>query len=89
MSDPNLAPAARQSFVDELMTARRAVAAARRANDSEAEAAARTAVDRTKQALGERGAPWWTDGTPDFNRHMAANTPYAAWFARVAMAEKD
>ena len=36
-------------------------------------------VDRTKCALGERGPVWWTDGAPDFNRHMARNSPYADW----------
>jgi len=23
---------------------------------------------------------WWTDGAPDYNRRLARNTPYAAWF---------
>lgn len=41
------------------------------------------AVDRNKQALGERGPVWWTDGSPDYNRHMARNTPYAEWFASL------
>ena len=31
-------------------------------------------------ALGERGPPWWDDGAPDYNRRMAVNTPYRAWF---------
>ncbi|NHZ89888.1 hypothetical protein F2P45_12815 [Massilia sp. CCM 8733] len=35
-------------------------------------------------ALGERGPVWWTDGAPDFNRRMAANTPYAAWYAGLS-----
>jgi hypothetical protein len=38
-------------------------------------------VDVAKRALGERGPVWWDDGAPDYNRHMARNTPYAAWFA--------
>ena len=38
------------------------------------------AVDRAKRALGERGAVWWTDGAPDFNRHLVKNSPYAAWY---------
>lgn len=37
-------------------------------------------ADRAKRGLGERGPVWWTDGDPDLNRHMAKNTPYAAWF---------
>jgi hypothetical protein len=26
---------------------------------------------------------WWTDGTPDHNRRMARNTPYADWYAAL------
>jgi hypothetical protein len=43
-------------------------------------------VDHAKRALGERGPVWWTDGAPDLNRHMARTTPYAAWFAELAIA---
>lgn len=43
-------------------------------------AAARRDVDLAKQALGERGPVWWDDGAPDFNRHLAKNTPYADWY---------
>ncbi|MYS08432.1 hypothetical protein GTW71_18770 [Streptomyces sp. SID6041] len=42
-----------------LMTARRGVGAALRAQDSEAERAARDQVQAAKVALGERGTPWW------------------------------
>jgi len=49
--------------------------------DPDAMAKARHLVDDAKVALGERGAPWWEDGAPDYNRHMAKNTPYAEWFA--------
>jgi hypothetical protein len=79
-SDPSLATEERQSLVDRLMTARRAVRTARRTDDKAAEAAAHAAVDVAKRALGERGPVWWDDGAPDFNRHLARNTPYAAWF---------
>ena len=68
-------------LVDRLMAARRAVGAARRAKDDEAETAAHAAVDAAKQALGERGPPWWDDGSPDLNRHMARTTVYADWYA--------
>ncbi len=64
------------------MDARRGVAAAKRADDKAAESAAHAAVDTAKHALGERGAVWWTDGSPDFNRHLAKNTPYADWWAK-------
>ena len=80
-SDPALDEAARAALTRELMAARRAKQTAMRANDDAAREAARQRVDAAKHALGERGAPWWTDGAPDLNRHMARNTPYAAWFA--------
>lgn len=80
-SDPGLAPDVRQQLVDQLMDARRQVGAARKAADADAERQARAAVDAAKRALGERGPVWWTDGAPDFNRRMVANTPYAAWYA--------
>ena len=66
------------------MDARRGVGAARRGGDPAAEAAARAAVDDAKRRLGERGPVWWTDGAPDLGRHMAVNTPYAAWFTTLA-----
>lgn len=62
------------------MAARRAVGVARRKQDAAGEAKARAAVDHAKRQLGERGPPWWEDGTPDFNRHLARNTPYAKWY---------
>lgn len=80
-ANPALSPADRQGLVDRLMAARRAVRSARVAQDETAEAEAHDEVDRAKQALGERGPVWWTDGAPDLNRHMARNTPYAAWYA--------
>lgn len=78
---PDLAPADRETLVTALMEARRAVKAAKAAGDADALASARRAVDAAKRSLGERGPVWWDDGAPDFNRHMARNTPYAAWFA--------
>ena len=78
-SDPNVAESQRQALVDELMDARRAVKAAQ--DGSEEMAAARQRVDNAKRSLGERGPPWWTDGAPDFNRHLVKNTPYAEWAA--------
>jgi hypothetical protein len=77
MSNPNLPPDERQRLVDLLMQARRQVGAAKKAGDAEAERHARAAVDEAKRALGERGPVWWTDGAPDFNRRVVANTPYA------------
>ena len=68
-SNPALLPARREVLVRELMEARRKRDRAR--------------VDAAKRALGERGDPWWTDGAPDYNRYLAKNTPYAAWFAEI------
>lgn len=84
MSDPALDPARRDGLVRELMQARRAMGEARRAADRAAGATAKAAVDRAKRSLGERGPPWWSDGAPDLNRHLARTTPYAAWAASQA-----
>ena len=65
------------------MVARRAVGAAKKAGDASAEEDGRARVDRAKRTLGERGPVWWNDGAPDFNRHMARNTPYADWLAAL------
>ena len=82
-TNPALAPDVREQLVKELMHARRAVGAARRAKDTKAEDEAHEAVDRAERALGERGPVWWDDGAPDYNRHMARNTPYAEWFSQL------
>ena len=82
-ANPSLPEARRQSLVAELMRARRAVRGALRQDDRAALAAARAEVDQAKTALGERGPVWWRDGAPDLNRHMAANTIYAEWFAQL------
>jgi hypothetical protein len=82
-TNPALAPEVRQELVDRLMKARRQVGLAKKAGDPEAEREARAAVDEAKRALGERGPVWWNDGAPDFNRRLAANTPYADWYASL------
>src|SRR5437879_3074402 len=82
MSNPDLDPELKMAFVHDLMAARRAVKDAASSGDQSAEAEAHRAVDRAKQALGERGPVWWMHRAPDLNRHMVKNTPYAAWFAR-------
>jgi hypothetical protein len=81
MANPALDAAERTRLTKRLMAARRAVRSAKLAADPAAEAAAHRAVDEAKRALGERGPVWWTDGAPDYNRHMAKTTPYAAWWA--------
>jgi hypothetical protein len=58
-SDPGLSEERRAELVSELMSARRAVGAAKRADDAGAERAARDRVQAAKVALGERGPAWW------------------------------
>ncbi|MBE7202612.1 MAG: hypothetical protein INR70_33090 [Parafilimonas terrae] len=93
-ADPSLRPERRARLVAQLMDARRAVAAANRAArrgtpDPAALAAARAAVETAKQALGERGPVWWSDGSPDLNRRLVRNTPYAAWYAGLSDEEPE
>jgi len=83
-ANPGLGEQERQLLVNALMDARRAVKAAKASGDGEALAAARQAVDSAKRGLGERGPVWWTDGEPDWNRHLVKNTPYAEWFSQLA-----
>ncbi|MDB5817908.1 MAG: hypothetical protein JWQ11_1548 [Rhizobacter sp.] len=79
-SDPGLDEEARSALVKLLMDARRRL---RGHAPAEERAAARGAVDEAKRGLGERGPVWWTDGAPDYNRHLVKNTPYAEWFSKV------
>jgi len=83
--NPTLNDVTRDRLVKDLMTARRAVRDA--GMDLDAKARARKHVDDAKVALGERGPIWWDDGAPDFNRHLAKNTPYAGWFAALPMSD--
>jgi hypothetical protein len=82
-SDPAIPAEQRECLVRELMQARRAKGLAMRAGDPLQREEARSAVDAAKHALGERGQAWWTDGAPDYNRHLAKNTPYADWFSTL------
>lgn len=87
-ANPSLTDERRTALVADLMQARRSVGQAKRRGDDAALRAARAAVDEAKVSLGERGPVWWTDGAPDFNRHLARNTPYAIWFASLSGAER-
>lgn len=60
------------------MDARRAVRDAK--GDDAALRKARDRVQAAKEGLGERGPVWWDDGAADYNRYLAKNTPYAAWW---------
>ncbi len=83
-SNPALSVEENQRWTAALMRARRATGSAMRSGDLEARERARQQVDEAKIALGERGAPWWTDGAQDWNRHLAKNTPYAEWFESLS-----
>jgi hypothetical protein len=80
---PNLNDAERNSLVHDLMTARSDVR--RFVQDACKLKDARHRVHSAKVALGERGAVWWDDGAPDFNRHLARNTPYSEWAAGLSL----
>ena len=89
-ADPRLAPEERQRLVDQLMDARRAVRSALKEDDESALRSARAAVQQAKHGLGERGPVWWHDGSPDLNRRLVANTPYADWWrTELARAEPN
>ena len=85
-SNPALLPEEREELTRELMRARSAKGRAKKVGDDAAREKARAAVDKAKIALGERGPVWWTDGSPDYNRYMAKNTPYREWFEGLGLA---
>lgn len=86
-SDPALTADERTQFTAALMRARRAKQTAMRAGDETVRLRAKADVDVAKRALGERGAVWWDDGAPDYNRHLAVTTPYADWYRELAPQE--
>ena len=72
-SDPSIPSTLRKELVDELMSARRAVATQLRSGDDDALRSARHRVHAAKLALGERGAPWWEEmGEDDLRRRAEA-----------------
>ena len=85
LSNPELDAKYREKLVAELMQARRDVGAALKADNQELLKKARTAVHRAKVELGERGPVWWHDGTPDYNRYLVKNTPYAEWYSSLSL----
>ncbi|MBX8497186.1 hypothetical protein [Pseudomonas cichorii] len=78
-SNPSLSEHERQRLVHELMSARREVKQAKASGDPGLLKTARSKVNAAKVALGERGAVWWNDGSPDYNRRRVLDTPYADW----------
>lgn len=83
---PDLPVQQKAALVAELMHARRAL---RKDSPPAGRAAARRKVDSTKRALGERGEVWWDDGAPDYNRHLAINTPYSEWYSSLQAPGND
>ncbi|QJW93294.1 hypothetical protein [Frigoriglobus tundricola] len=79
MSNPALTDADRARLVSLLSQARAALRRTTARTRAE-RAAARKRVDAAKVKLGQRGPVWWTDGAPDYNRHMAIHTPYREWY---------
>ncbi|MGW0792796.1 hypothetical protein ACWD04_32445 [Streptomyces sp. NPDC002911] len=58
-TDPEIPENVAADLRSHLMAARRAVASARRNEDTAGETLARSRVHTAKVALGERGTPWW------------------------------
>jgi hypothetical protein len=82
-SNPHLKAAEREVLVKALMTARSDVRRGKQKADDTLLRDARKRVHAAKVALGERGSVWWTDGSPDYNRHLVRNSPYADWYERT------
>ena len=80
-TNPALSEADAARLRQQLGQARSDIARANRTDDDALRRDARARVDAAKHALGERGPVWWTDDAPDFNRHLAKNTPYADCWA--------
>lgn len=83
LTNPALPERERSRLVKLLSQARSALRKSSPATDEERKAARRQ-VNKSKVGLGERGPVWWTDGAPDYNRHMAVNTPYRGWFESIS-----
>ena len=75
---PSLSHERRAQLTKELMDARRAIRSTPKGSETYH---ARERIHAAKVALGERGPIWWTDGSPDLNRRLIKNTPYADWWS--------
>ncbi len=71
-SDPAIPESLKAELVGELMSARRAVKAAKADGDESTLAVARARVHDAKLALGERGHPWWEPADEDALRQRLA-----------------
>lgn len=74
-TDPDVPDDVAAELRRSLMAARRAVGAALRAHDEDAERAARAGVHRAKTALGERGTPWWEQSAAERRARWQAGLP--------------
>ena len=74
-TDPDVPEDVAAVLRSELMSARRAVGAALRSGDEDAERTARARVHRTKTALGERGTPWWEQTADERRERWEAGLP--------------
>lgn len=88
-SNPALGPEVKDKLTRRLMRARRAVLEGLRTNDQALVREARRRIGQLKVALGERGAPWWNDGAPDYNKKLVGKTPYADWYSRIARETRE
>lgn len=77
-SDPELPEDVAAELRRQLMSARRDVGVALRAQDPGAERAARDRVQRAKTALGERGTPWWEQTSEQRRARWEAGTDRGA-----------
>ena len=84
-ADPSLTEPDRQAAVNDMMQAGRDVGSALRDDNRGMLRRAREQVDAAKRRLGERGPVWWTDGAPDYGRHLVKNTPYAEWWRTLGL----
>ena len=76
-ADPELPEDVAAQLRKVLMSARRDVGVALRAQDEEAEKAARARVHAAKTALGERGTPWWEQTAEQRRERWTAGLPPA------------
>ena len=42
---------------------------------------------KAKEALGEAGPVWWTDGAPDYSGQAPVDTPYCEWWRSLDASE--
>lgn len=76
-TNPSLSTAERSELQKRLMNARRRM---KKETPAEEREQAKHEVQFAKEALGERGPVWWTDGGAICDRRMVYNTGYRNWW---------